>query len=355
MPPTTSKKQWPLDELMKELRLRQPSPKTGKIRGPVGATGRPHKKNPELAALPTANLVGMVRGRQKVVYGVDDRKDLYEITRKTVLRAADAVCALVKAKDLRPLANGGWRLRTISYQQNYKLCSSEPFVEQPLGCFCSGFLVGPNLLATAGHCVENTADLAGIRFVFGFRMKDGTQARTEFKSDEVYQGIEVIGRKLEEPSGRDWALVRLDRSVVGRKPVTFRRRGKIQKGRDLFVIGHPNGLPVKYADGASVRDNSPQPYFVANLDTYGGNSGSPVFDKRRVRVEGILVRGENDFVKMGSCNVSLVCPSTGCRGEDVTRTTEWVDVFKQEKKATKGKNKLTRPTSSGGRKPVKKK
>jgi len=153
-----------------------------------------------------------------VVYGVDDRKDLYGITRKTVLRAADAVCALVKAKDLSLLPNGGWRLRTMSYRQTYKLCSSEPFVEQPLGCFCSGFLGAPNLIATAGHCVESTADLAGVRFVFGFRMKDGTQARTEFGPDEVYQGAEVVGRQLEGGNGRDWALVRLDWAAGG----TFR-------------------------------------------------------------------------------------------------------------------------------------
>ncbi len=41
---------------------------------------------------------------------------------------------------------------------------------------------------------------------------------------------------------------------------------------------------------------------MANLDTYGGNSGSPVFNE-----------------------VSNVCPTTGCRGEDVTRTTEFAD------------------------------
>ena len=70
-------------------------------------------------------------------------------------------------------------------------------------------------------------------------MKDGTRARTEFNPDEVYQGIEVVGRKLEETSGRDWALVRLDRSVPGRNPVKFRRRGKIRKNRDLFVIVPP--------------------------------------------------------------------------------------------------------------------
>ena len=53
-------------------------------------------------------------------------------------------------------------------------------------------------------------------------------------------------------------------------------------------------------------------------------SGSPVFNSDTHEVEGILVRGETDFVTQGSCRVSLVCPSSGCRGEDCTRTTEFV-------------------------------
>ena len=90
----------------------------------------------------------------------------------------------------------------------------------------------------------------------------------------------------------------------------------------MHVIGHPVGLPAKVAGGAIVRDNTPNPFFVANLDTYGGNSGSPVFNSRTHRVEGILVRGERDFVARGNCTVSFVCPTTGCRGEDVTRITK---------------------------------
>jgi hypothetical protein len=70
---------------------------------------------------------------------------------------------------------------------------------------------------------------------------------------------------------------------------------------------------------------------VANLDTYGGNSGSPVFNATNHQVEGILVRGENDFVTNGSCYVSLVCPTTGCRGEDVTRCSEWAGKVPKKK------------------------
>ena len=65
-------------------------------------------------------------------------------------------------------------------------------------------------------------------------------------------------------------------------------------------------------------------FFVANLDTYGGNSGSPVFASDTNRVEGILVRGETDFEQTpAGCQISLVCPTSGCRGEDITRTTQF--------------------------------
>lgn len=53
-----------------------------------------------------------------------------------------------------------------------------------------------------------------------------------------------------------------------------------------------------------------------------------MFDANGV-VEGILVRGEADYVSNGTCNVSKVCPSTGCRGEDCTRIAELIDLIPQ--------------------------
>jgi len=139
--------------------------------------------------------------------------------------------------------------------------------------------------------------------------------------------------------------VQLERDVVGRTPAKVRSSGKIKDKQTLFVIGHPCGLPQKYAPGAKVRDNTPAPYFVANLDTYGGNSGSPVFAAPSATVEGILVRGENDFVTNGHCYVSLVCPTTGCRGEDVTRSTLWAAKLHKAKKGA-GKAAKTQPAKS---------
>ncbi|MGM0889805.1 MAG: trypsin-like serine peptidase [Bacillota bacterium] len=135
-------------------------------------------------------------------------------------------------------------------------------------------------------------------------------------------GLRLIGRE-EEAGGPDWALVQLEHPVTNHKSVRIRRTGKIEDNSAVHVIGHPVGIPTKFAGGAVVRKNDQDAFFIANLDTYGGNSGSPVFNSDTHEVEGILVRGETDFVRDGNCNVSLVCPTTDCRGEDCTRTTEF--------------------------------
>lgn len=321
----SSLKEWTADELLAELRRRErvTAAKGGEEdsrnrTAPVSSPGRSR----ELENVPTSELAKAAQDRQRVIYGSDNRKDLYQVKSQKVQASANAVVALVKTSDLARENDGSYRLATEQYSEAYQLCGSEPFVSQPIGCFCSGFLVAPDVVATAGHCVKNQADLSNIRFVFGFRMTDAEHARANFPANDVYAGASLIGRQLAQ-DGTDWALVRLDREVVGHKPVKYRTAGKISNTQSLFVIGHPSGLPQKYAPGAKVRDNAPVPFFVANLDTYGGNSGSPVFNASNGKVEGILVRGENDFVSNGSCYISMVCPTTGCRGEDVTRSTMW--------------------------------
>ena len=87
-----------------------------------------------------------------------------------------------------------------------------------------------------------------------------------------------------------------------------------------MVIGHPVGLPLKISAGASVRDASKVGYFVADLDTFGGNSGSPVFNTATKLIEGILVRGDDDFLASpAGCTTMATYAQTGGRGEDVTK------------------------------------
>jgi V8-like Glu-specific endopeptidase len=74
---------------------------------------------------------------------------------------------------------------------------------------------------------------------------------------------------------------------------TLRTSGTPNQGDRLTVVGYPMGLPAKIAAGAVVREIR-SAYLVANLDTYGGNSGSAVFstdalESGTLRVEGVLV------------------------------------------------------------------
>jgi V8-like Glu-specific endopeptidase len=184
---------------------------------------------------------------------------------------------------------------------------------------CSGFLVGDKYLVTAGHCITSEADCRSNKWVFDYKVDSADQLNVSVPSTSVYSCKRIISRSLDQASQDDYAFIELDRAVTDRAPLSFRKEGKISQGEEILVIGHPTGLPTKITDGANVRSLRGK-YFVANLDTYGGNSGSAVFNARTGVVEGILVRGENDYNYDSSrgCRVSNLCPDNGCRGEDVT-------------------------------------
>lgn len=77
-------------------------------------------------------------------------------------------------------------------------------------------------------------------------------------------------------TGEDFAVIKLDRPVAQVAPLAYRQSRMMGAGgENLTVIGHPSGLPLKVAGDASVRSVLPE-FLVANLDTYGGNSGSAV-------------------------------------------------------------------------------
>lgn len=261
--------------------------------------------------------------RRKVVYGNDDRQDVYQVNNQALLRMSEATCALVAPRNIERQPDGRYTLSGRDLRTARDLCASEPFGSQPTSAFCTGFLVSHDVVATAGHCVPATGCDA-TAFVFGYKMLNSSTPKMVLEDEDVYFCSEVVGHRMS--GGVDYALVRLDRSVSGREPVEVRRSGKVPDRAALVMIGHPSGLPQKIAGGARVRDNSPGSHFVANTDSYGGNSGSPVFNEATHEVEGILVRGVTDYVQDGGCYVSNQCDDDGCGGEDATRATHFADL-----------------------------
>ena len=274
-----------------------------------------------LASLVLASVSLTAQANEKVIYGNDDRLDPHETTNNLHLEISRSTAAMIGGSALRVDSNGEYQVSGSSLQSR-GMCASERFAKQPTAARCSGFFVGEDLLVTAGHCVKSARDCSSYKWVFDYKIDPNKDSITVAKS-AVYSCKKIIKTVLDRGSKDDYALIRLDRKVVGRTALDFRRSGKVKRGTKLVVIGHPSGLPTKIADGAIVRNNNPGRYFVANLDTYGGNSGSAVFDAETGVVEGILVRGETDYVydRRQGCRVSNRCSDTGCRGEDVTRIT----------------------------------
>lgn len=255
--------------------------------------------------------------KPKVVYGNDDRKNVYEVDDPVWLQNADSTVALFRPSRLEtqgPVT----KLLTMPFGTGMNLCPNEPFYNEEYGAACSGFLIAPNLIASAGHCLATQGACDQTRVVFGFSVKaDGHLPKTVPTSD-VYTCKKLI-HSIVNNDGEDFAIAELDRPVVGHSPVQLRLQGAPSPGDPLVVMGHPSGLPLKISDNARVRELQDQ-YLTSNLDTFGGNSGSPVFNAQTGEVEGILVRGESDYIFQNGCRATNNCADSGCRGEDVTLT-----------------------------------
>lgn len=244
-----------------------------------------------------------------LIYGRDDRQEIDNYNEDNFRTKANSIALRVPKRRLTVDRNDANRILfpNVSLENAMpQLCKDERFVEQVSLGNCSGFLVGPSTLVTAGHCMINAKECSDNQWVFGF--KEGV---TELIKSQVYSCKSITTQRYvyNEKEVSDYAVIELDRKVTGYVPLKTRKFGRALLNTPLVVIGHPMGLPMKATDGAVVsrmneleRDHKLRSlklrshYFTANLDSYGGNSGSPVFNKRNGKVEGILIQGADDFV-----------------------------------------------------------
>eukprot|EP00002_Diphylleia_rotans_P004394 TRINITY_DN13226_c0_g1_i1.p1 TRINITY_DN13226_c0_g1~~TRINITY_DN13226_c0_g1_i1.p1 ORF type:complete len:765 (-),score=165.50 TRINITY_DN13226_c0_g1_i1:304-2598(-) len=269
----------------------------------------------------TAAVFGL---EQKVVYGIDNRIDEYEVDDVEMLAVGQSNVGLFN-KGLFFTVDGEYRMHETGTLADNGVCDDERFISQPTAAFCSGFLISSTQIATAGHCIHSANDCSGVAFVFGYAQISATEVKKRYPIDSVYFCSSYTSILA---NGIDFAVVNLDRPVVGYTPVAI-KPNNVQVDDQVYVIGHPTGLPRKYAAGSTVHAGAETSdyykyFFLADLDTFGGNSGSGVYDKNTHAVAGILVRGATDYVEdaVRGCDRVNVCAELGaagqCSGEDVT-------------------------------------
>lgn len=250
---------------------------------------------------------------------LDSRCEVQSLTCAMHRRAVASVAAVFHTERVQRLSYGRIRLLTEQFGPRNRLCADARFYGQEAGAYGTAFLVAPDLLVTAAHVVTR---LDHRCFAFGFFMhRDRSQV--ELPAAQIYEAAEVIGMNLDTATGADWAVVRLGRAVPASVPIPrIRRCGRVEDGQELYMIGHPGGLPAKFSSGARVRSNLRDNYFVADLDAYCHSSGSPVFNADDHTIEGLVVRGKGGRWPKNECDGSMDSNAglEGAGGEDCVRT-----------------------------------
>ena len=285
------------------------------------------------------------------VYGEDSRLELNDPAVSTLLSEHGRSVAMVV--NVRQILNYGDEKVTLSQQtMNQKiwselgepLCEDEPFRDQPAPGYCTAFLIGPDLVATAGHCVNGHTRCSKMAFAFGYAKESPDEEVTGVSREDFYRCEELIGRlynPLEEREAiesreywYDWAVMRLDRPVEGRSPLKLVGDERLRRGDEIAVIGHPSGIAMKVSSGVVVADDKER-YINTTLDIYQGNSGSPALNPQTGEVEGIVIRGSGGKsfeVTDEGCTRSKRCEefgAPGCTGNHVLRI-DPVRVFTEE-------------------------
>src|SRR5882762_2584516 len=120
--------------------------------------------DPRLKDMSTESIYDQLIQIQAQYMGTTGRKEWYEVDQSYKDDARSVVC-LVKSSRLAKLQNQPVRYQ-ISYEkfgEKHKLCKEEQFWDEPVAAFCSGVLVGPQLIATADHCLDEEPDVTKIR------------------------------------------------------------------------------------------------------------------------------------------------------------------------------------------------
>jgi V8-like Glu-specific endopeptidase len=260
----------------------------------------------------------------KVIYGDDDRVDFPQNLNRNLRALSNSTMAMIKKERLKTIRDGSSytladHIKTLG--DTYNLCEEENFRNQPATAMCTGFLISPNHVMTAGHCYGNSEQSIEERcessyWVFDYYVTNQDNPfEIEMAAENVYNCAKVVAHKYDN-RGLDYAIVELDRPVLNRTPFKLNLDHPVSLNQELVIMGFPWGLPGKIAENSRVLNIDDPNYFAANLDSFQGNSGSPIINANTFEVEGILVRGKPDYSfkedeEGNRCTTMNVCSEDG--------------------------------------------
>jgi hypothetical protein len=151
--------------------------------------------------------------------------------------------------------------------------------------FGTGFFFSGNMIATAGHVVTAMRQARAQNPNASFIAVQYHRLRAD-KPVRMYRIRlnDIMDMHGQNTLAEDWAYL----NVEGRSDHFIRlKQDAADCGREVYGLGHGLGLPLKMAwNGLLFK--SENNIFRCKLETFGGNSGSPIFCAQTHKVIGIL-------------------------------------------------------------------
>ncbi len=206
---------------------------------------------------------------------------------------------------------------------------------------CSGYLVGPDRVMTAGHCVDDDGDAESIEYscvelysvIFDWADQGPiTESGTlTIDADDVYHCEYVEFDGYNDPSitlptfnpqgAGDYAVLRLAVPVQGRLPLITERVARTDGDDEVLVLGHPLGLPLKAE--FTVREPGTTTTRI-QAHALGGSSGSGVVGMETGKIAQNLTSAPAEWPSDDTD------PGGACKVIDFTTGTQWASGARAE-------------------------
>jgi glutamyl endopeptidase len=156
---------------------------------------------------------------------------------------------------------------------------------------CTGWMIGPDTVATAGHCLYDPNEDKWASFATVYPGRDGDHL--PYGSADGVEFFSVTGWVHDGNTNYDYGAIKLDKRIGDSTGwFGYRYQSGSMNGTAENISGYPGDKPygTQWQHADHIRETYKHKLLYAN-DTYGGQSGSPVY--------------QSSYAHCGVCSIAI--------------------------------------------------
>lgn len=170
--------------------------------------------------LPKEYPFGAPGSESRGVFGEDGRQEVNDVS--GISHYTNATAVMVPKDNVSGNKIYGYSLgQSLTKQFGVnRFDESVRFLDQPTVANCTGFLVAPQIIVTAGHCINSMEDANKWYWLFDYTNEMAWNLEGNYVTidrNNLFEVSEILGSKLEgeeEYELEDYAVLKLDRVVI---------------------------------------------------------------------------------------------------------------------------------------------